>query len=316
VLCASAVKKGGLVNKHRDVIVVLESSEAINRGLLAEGSQIANLLGGSLFALVAEPSVSGSHAWTQTATTLVEGVPFRLLLFAHTDKGRELAPLMAQALGAAAVLDCFDIRFRNETLCYARYIHGGQFEQEVSFANPPEIVSLNLESLAAREGFFAAPVQVKEIRMQIPEIADAKKTIRTIPPDFKTIDIRYAKRILDIGAGCDQPALLELVEELSSLLEASTGTTRLVVDNGRITKTRMIGQTGKSVEPELCLALGVSGSPHHIAGLQNARKIFSVNSDERAPVFEVSDAGFVSDLNSLLPELISRIKQFRDKGLT
>ena len=308
------------MKNNTDVIVVLESAderaEAINRSLLAEGGRIANLLGGSLSALLAEPSRYGSRAWVQAAKTLLEGVPFRLLLFAHTDQGGELAPLIARDLNTAAVTDCFDIRLKKETLCYARSVHGGQFEQEVSFADSPEIVSLNLESLEARVGISAAPVQVKEIRMRVPEIEDLKKTIETIPPDFRTIDIRYAKRILDIGAGCDQPALLELAEELSGLLEASVGTTRLVVDSGRISKTRMIGQTGKSVSPELCLALGVSGSPHHVAGIQKSGAVLSVNSDERAPVFGASDAGFVSDLNSLLPKLISRIKQYRDKDLT
>jgi electron transfer flavoprotein alpha subunit len=305
---------------NRDVIVVLESlderAEAINSGLLAEGSRIADLLGGSLSALVTEPSTHSSHAWVQTAKTLLEAVPFRLLLFAHTDKGRELAPLMAQTLGTAAVTDCFDVRWRNENLYFARYVYGGQFEQEVSFANPPEIVSMNVESLEARADSPGIHVPLNNISMRIPEDADAKRTISTIPPDFKTVDIRYAKRILDIGAGCDQPELMNLAEELASLLEASVGTTRLVVDDGRIPKTRMIGQTGKTASPELCLALGVSGSPHHVAGIQNAAKIFAVNSDERAPIFGVSDAGFVSDLNSLLPKLISRIKQYRDEDLT
>jgi electron transfer flavoprotein alpha subunit len=306
--------KGKQVINNRDVIVVLESSEAINRALLAEGSRIASLLSGSLAALIAEPSSHSSNAWTQTAKTFLYNVPFRLLLFAHTDKGSELAPMIAKALDTAVVMDCFDIRFRNETLVYARNIYGGQFEQEVSFTNSPEIVSMNLESLEAREGFSIAPVQVNEIHLQIPEIANAKKTVKIIPPDFRTIDIRYAKRILDIGAGCDQPELLELAEELANLLEASVGTTRLVVDNGCISKTRMIGQTGKTVSPELCLALGVSGSPHHIAGIQKSVKFLSVNSDERAPIYGVSDTGFVADLNSLLPKLISRIKQYRDKG--
>jgi electron transfer flavoprotein alpha subunit len=304
----------------KDVLVVLDSSderaEAINRGLLAEGSRVANLLGGNLSALPAETSHYGSHAWVQAAKTLLDGMPFRILLFAHTNTGSELAPGIAQALDTAAVMDCSDIRFRNEILCYARYIHGGQLEQEVSFANPPEIVSLNLESLEACESLSAAPVPIKKIHMRIPEIADAIKTIQTMPPDFNTVDIRYAKRILDIGAGCDQPELMDLAEELSNLLEASVGTTRLVVDNGRLPKTRMIGQTGKAAAPELCLTLGVSGSPHHIAGIQNSAKIFAVNSDERAPIFGISDAGFLADLNSLLPKLISRIKQYRDKDLT
>jgi electron transfer flavoprotein alpha subunit len=308
------------VNNNNNVIVALESlnerAEAINRALLAEGSRIADLLGGNLSALVEEPSTHNSHAWVQTAKMILEAVPFRLLLFAHTNKSRELAPLIAQSINAPAVLDCFDIRFRNENLYYTRYVYNGQFEQEVSFADPPEIATLNLESFEMRDAVSAAPLQFNTIRMHVPENAEARRSIAIIPPDFKTIDLRYAKRILDIGAGCDQPELLKLAEELSDLLEASIGTTRLVVDNGHIPKTRMIGQTGKTALPELCLALGVSGSPHHVAGIQQSTKILSVNSDARAPLFGVSDTGFVADLGGLLPKLIDRIKQFRDKGLT
>jgi electron transfer flavoprotein alpha subunit len=293
-----------------------ERAEAINRALLAEGSRVANLLGGRISALHAEPSKHGSHAWARTAKTLLEKVDFRLLLFAHTNKGSELAPLIAQALDAPAVMDCFDIRFRNETLSYARCVYNGQFEQEVSFADPPEIATLNLESFASRDGVSAAPLQFNTIHMQIPEDVESKRTIATIPPDFKTMDIRYARRILDIGAGCAQPELLKLAEELAGLLEASIGTTRLVVDDGHISKTRMIGQTGKSTSPELCLILGASGSPHHVAGIGRAGTILSVNSDKRAPIFRVSDMGFLADLSGLLPKLIHRIKQFRDTGLT
>ena len=81
---------------NRDVLVVLESSETINKGLLREGSRIARLLGGNLSALLTEHSAHSSYAWAQTAKQLLEEVPFRLLLFAHTDKGSELAPLSAQ----------------------------------------------------------------------------------------------------------------------------------------------------------------------------------------------------------------------------
>jgi electron transfer flavoprotein alpha subunit len=306
--------------KSKDVVVVLEicdeRAREINRGLLAEGSRIADLLGVGLTAIIEEPNAQGNRAWVQAAKTLSESEPFRLMLFAHTDKGSERAPLLAQALDASAVTDCFDVRCRDGNLYYARYVYGGQFEQEVSFANPPEIVSLNVDSLEARADSAGIPVPLKNISLPIPEIADGKKTIKKIPPDFKTIDIRYARRILDIGAGCDRPELMKLAEELASILEASVGTTRLVVDSGGIPKARMIGQTGKTASPELCLALGVSGSPHHMAGLQKAAKIFAVNSEEHAPIFGASDAGFVIDLNALLPKLISRIKQYRDKDRT
>ena len=308
------------MNKNRDVVIVLEifddRAKEINRGLLAEGSRIASLLGGSLRAIIEEPAMSGSHAWVPAAKTQFESEPFRVLLFANTDKGGERASLMAQALNTAAIMDCFDVRVRNENLYYARYVYAGQFEQEVSFVDPPEIASLNVESLEARSGTSCAPVPIKNISLRIPECADSKRTGAVIPPDFRTVDIRYAKRILDLGAGCDNPELLQSAEELAILLEASVGTTRIVVDNGRISKNRMIGQTGKTASPELCLTLGVSGSPHHVAGIQKAAKIIAVNSDERAPIFGVSDVGFVADLNSMLPKLIRRIKQYRDKDRT
>jgi electron transfer flavoprotein alpha subunit len=282
-----------------DVIVVVEEgAEVLNRGLLAEGGRIAELLAGKLFA------VSGD--------AFALSIPFRLMLFAHTDRGSELAPLVARGFDSAAVTDCVDIRFRKGTLYYARHVFGGQFEQEVSFAGLPEFASLRVESLEACAGAFSESLQFEEVRLPIPEAGAAKRTIRTIPPDFKTVDIRYAKRVLDIGAGCDQTALLSLAEELARLLEASIGTTRLVVDNGRIPKTRMIGRTGKSTSPEFTLALGVSGSPNHVAGIRQSGRIFSVNSDARAPIFGVSDAGFICDLNALLPKLIDRVKQHRE----
>jgi len=313
----------GPVNENRDVLVVLEPpsgqadrAEAINGGLVAEGGRIANLLEGNLYALVSDSSIHGGHAWIQAAKALLEERRFRLILFAHTDTGSRSAPRLAHALGSAAILECFDVRFKNDNLHYAKYVHGGQYEREVTFTHSPEIASLNPESLEWPDIPAARTVPVQEIRIEIPESAEAAKTIRTIPPDFKTVEIGYSKQILDIGAGCDRPELLELAEELAGLLEASIGTTRLVVDGGRIAKSRMIGQTGKTVAPERCLAIGVSGSPHHVAGLLNSGTILSVNVDERAPIFGVSDAGFVSDLHALLPKLISRIKQYRDENLT
>ncbi len=293
---------------YTDVIVVLEEGmEASNQALLEEGGRIARLLGGSLYAI-------GGGVAPQTVNAALQNTPFRVMLFAHTDQGRELAPLVARSFDAPAVTDCFDIRFREAVLYYARYVCGGQFEQEVRFEHPPEFVSVSLNSLETLRG-AAESFQVKMIHPPESKSARTSKTIRTLPPDFRTVDIRYAKRVIDIGAGCDQPALMGPAEKLACLLEASIGTTRLVADNGRIPKTRMIGQTGKTVAPEFSLTLGVSGSPHHMAGIQRSGRILSVNSDERAPVFRVCDEGFVADLKGLLPKLIRRIEQYRDRDL-
>lgn len=307
-----------IVNNERDVIVILESSderaEVINAGLLAEAERIAKLLGGGVSEIISEPFQHASNLLAERVKTALRDIPFRLLLFAHTDQGSMLAPLVAPQFGTAAVMDCIDIRFNDGRLHFVRSVYGGQFEQEISFRNLPEIATLNLETLIAHENKSPVSSPAGKILLELPVDKHEIRTLEMIPPDFRTVDIRYAKRILDIGFGCTQAKILKMARELADLLEASIGTTRPMVDDGHWPKTRMIGQTGKTTAPELCITLGVSGSPHHTSGLQKSGTVLSVNSDARAPIFDISNTGFVSDLNAMLPKLICRIKQYRDKG--
>ena len=115
-----------------------------------------------------------------------------------------------------------------------------------------------------------------------------------------------------MGAATDE--LLPLVEELADLIEGAIGTTRPVVDGEKIPRERMIGQTGKAVSPRLYLALGISGSAHHVGSIQGSGKIVSINCDPKAPIFQNSDVGIVADIGDILPELIKRIKSADSNG--
>jgi electron transfer flavoprotein alpha subunit len=329
----------------RGIIVFLEPPgervDEVNRGLLTEGSRLTRLLGGKLGALavghsIPEPAaiqgyglsrlihVDGNDlseyscetfAWA--AAKALENIPFRLLLFAHSDRGSELAPKIASYLDTAAVTDCVDIRATDGCLVYVRHVYGGQLEQEISYSAPvPEIASIRTDGLYKRkEGSLSSgPVSTLRVSVEVPSGLSSARPLDTIPPDYRTVDILYARRIVGLGAGC--AGELGLAEELAHLLGASIAATRPVVDDGLVPKARMIGQTGKTVAPDLYLTLGVSGSPHHVAGIQESREVLSVNLDPRAPVFSFSDTGFVGDLRSLLPKLIERIKRHRDKGLS
>ncbi len=332
------------MNTEKDVVVFLESSGEksveINRGLLTEGNRIATGLGGSLSALIVGAFAEDQHilerfgasslyqvggaglsqysgevfAWA--AQEALRDIPFRLLLFAHTDRGSELAPRIGYYLGTGTVSGCADIRIKDHALSYVRYVYGGQFEQDVSYSGAvPEIATVRPEALTIREAPSSKPLRVSTLSVKIPPHVVGTTPLELTPPDFRTVDILYAKRIIAAGSGCVGPGLLSLVEELSHLLEGSVGTTRPVVDDGYLPKDRMIGRTGKTVLPELYVALGISGSPHHVAGVQASKMILAVNRDPRAPIFNVSDAGFVGDLSTLLPKLINRVKQYRDEGL-
>lgn len=328
------------MNRANDIVVFLEPPgerrDDLNRGLVTEGVRIARLTGGRVSALtVGTPAVSGDSIEGYGAVALIEvngdrlrdytgetyafavakaleDVPFGLLLFGHTDRGREVAPLVASLLATAAVTDCTDIRFADGHLSYVRQPYGRQLEEEIRYGRPArEVASIRTEGLYRRKE-AGSPASLKVIRksVDIPANLRSPRPLDIVPPDYRTVDILYAKRIVGVGAGAAES--LGQVEELARLLGASVAATRPVVDDGLIAKTRMIGQTGKSVTPDLYLALGVSGSPHHVAGVQEAKRVLSINLDPRAPMFAFSDTAFVGDVRSLLPRLIALITRYRN----
>ena len=113
--------------------------------------------------------------------------------------------------------------------------------------------------------------------------------------------------MVSAGLGCSEQSF-EQVKELTRLLNASLGVTRPVYDLGYAEFERMVGQTGKTVAPRFYLALGISGSMHHLGGIKDSKKVVSVNIDSKVPIFPNSDEGFVADLRDVLPLLIERVK--------
>ena len=330
------------MNLEGDVIVFLEPDnggrEGINQGLLTEGARIAALLGARLGAVTCGPGKpdttpiegygasilysvegeglvgSGCEPVVIAVVSAMQGVPFRLLLMAHSDWGADLAPMLAAGLGTIAVTNCGDIRIANGELLYVRHLFGDQLEQVVSYDRPiREIATITIEALDKREMTGQSGLEIRTIPVEVPPDLVLPAALPPVAPDFKTVDIVDAGRIVGVGSGSRDS--LALVDELADLLGAAIGTTRVVVDDGFFPKKRMIGQTGKTVSPGLYLALGLSGSPHHVAGIQGSKEVLSVNTDPGAPIFGFSDKGFVGDLRSLLPKLIDRIRRYRDEGL-
>jgi electron transfer flavoprotein alpha subunit len=331
------------MNQDEDVLVLLEPAgekgTGINQGLVTEGRRISGHFGAGLSAVTIGESPENpdwgkpcglkklyclygnglSHysgeIYSWAAAEAVSRLPFGLLLMAHTDRGRELAPRIAFRLHTVAITGCVDIRIRNQQIFYVRSAYGDQLEREISCAEPTRpVVSIQPEALPPGEAADSPPFQVLKIPMDIPCDLVGSRTVGIMAPDGKTMDIQHAKKIVGAGSGCASAGLLGLVEELSQLLEGSIAATRPMVDDGFLSRDRMIGKTGKTVAPELYLALGISGSTHHVAGVQRSKTILAVNRDPAAPILGVSDAGFIGELESLLPLLMARIRKYREES--
>ncbi len=247
-----------------------------------------------------------------------------IVLCPDTDRGRELAPLIAAALGTCALLGVTDAVPAAPTddgrarTSWVRPVLGGHLEQEVHFVTgAPQVIAVPPGLLPPSDEGDHIKVDVLTVAAPSAPRRGRVRRLELRPPDYRTVDLVHARRIVAVGAGAagdDDGGVLALVIRLAELLEGSVGATRPVTDDGRLPKERLIGQTGKTVAPELYLALGLSGSPHHMAGVQGAQRILAVNRDPSAPILAFSDAGYVGDLRAVLPELLGLIESLARRG--
>jgi electron transfer flavoprotein alpha subunit len=311
-----------------------------SRGLLAEARLIAEKAGGRATALVLgdkpgdysglfkeygigralvfqDPLLAYPSAETYCAALLprlATDNPW-LVLMGDTLLGRELAPRLAAALGTGQVTGCVRMDFSGTGLRFYRPVYGGQLWQEVCFnTDKTMIVTIDPSVLDDIPAPAPCAVEIENIQPGLPPAAVRVEHLEYLPADYRTVDVTEAATVVAAGMGAATDDLLPLVNELAALLEGAVGTTRPVVDTGRIPRERMIGQTGKVVSPAVYLALGVSGASHHVGGIQGAGTIVAVNRNPRAPIFRGSDVGLAADLRQVLPKLIEKIKRAKENG--
>jgi len=141
-------------------------------------------------------------------------------------------------------------------------------------------------------------------------IVDFKPTER-----HETRKIDDAKILVSGGFGVGDPKNFALLEDLAGLLGGAVASSRKPVDLGWVPKALQVGQTGKTVRPELYIAVGISGAVQHLAGMQESARIVAVNSDPKASIFEIADYGIVGDLFQVIPEMIRQLRAFQGQAV-
>lgn len=228
----------------------------------------------------------------------------------HNDLGTTLAPVLAYELDAAIITELVTVRQSADGVRLSRKALGVRIAEtklwdckRTLVATVPlralsQVIMPTVRRTTPLIGFWNAPEE---------PAGQSTCVIGRIPPDPQTVDLTEAEVIFSVGKGCD-PATFEQFQELCRLLNVSYGVTRPVYDLGWTGFERMVGQTGRTVTPRLYLALGISGSMHHVGGIKDSRRIVAVNSDSKAPIFPNTDEGFVADLKEVLPRLLTQVK--------
>jgi electron transfer flavoprotein alpha subunit len=233
-----------------------------------------------------------------------------VIVLPHNDLGATLAPLIAHELGSAIMTEVVTVRQSADGVRLSRSALGVRVAETRTWDGTCSLVA-TIPTRALSQVLMAT------IRPSSPAVSvwqpaapltGATTTITgRIPPDPQTVDLTEAEVIFSAGKGCD-PATFDQLKELCRLLNVSFGVTRPVYDLGWTEFERMVGQTGRTVTPRLYVAMGISGSMHHVGGIKDSRRIIAINSDAKAPIFPNVDEGFVGDLKEVLPRLLKQVK--------
>ncbi|WP_027716007.1 electron transfer flavoprotein subunit alpha/FixB family protein [Desulfuromonas sp. TF] len=305
------------------------------RGVLSEASRLAGRLGcgwsAISFAGAGSETIEEMAPYGVQKVTLIESAPgvadsleaqgrllaqasselgATLVLLPHNDLGGTLAPLVTSQLKAALFTEAISYEEHEAGLKMSRRVLGEQVaETKVWDGTSPLVLTMSPLVLSAvvLPAMRRGEAQVAWWRPSAPVAAGASRILERIPPDPQTVDVSEAEVMVSVGLGCDKETF-EQVRELTRLLNASLGVTRPVYDLGFAGFERMVGQTGKTVAPRFYLALGISGSMHHLGGIKDSKRIVAVNLDPKAPIFPNSDEAFVADLRHVLPLLVERVK--------
>ncbi|WP_203338041.1 electron transfer flavoprotein subunit alpha/FixB family protein [Nocardioides limicola] len=225
------------------------------------------------------------------------------ILISSSSEGKEIAGRLAIKLESGLITDAVDVAADGTT---TQSVFAGNFTVQAKVTKGTPIITVKPNAAAPEEGAAAGAVEAFAVT-----ISDAAKTAQIVAsqPRQATGRPELTEAAIVVSGGRGTGGDFSAVEALADSLGAAVGASRAAVDSGWKPHTFQVGQTGKTVSPQLYVANGISGAIQHRAGMQTSKTIVAVNKDEEAPIFELVDFGVVGDLHSVLPALTAEVEK-------
>ncbi|MBX7427073.1 electron transfer flavoprotein subunit alpha/FixB family protein [Clostridium chauvoei] len=328
---------------YRGVWVFAEQREGelqkVSLELLGEGRKIADKLGVKLTALLLGDNVKAlaetlgkngadevlvaesellknytTDGYTKVICDLASERKPGIVFIGATFIGRDLGPRVAARLSTGLTADCtgLDVEVENGDLLATRPAFGGNLMATIACPDHrPQMATV-------RPGVFskipeeARDFNIEEVEVKLSESDIRTKIVEIIKETKDVVDISEANFIISGGRGVGSKENFALLEELAEVLGGTVAGSRAAVDNAWIEKDYQVGQTGKTVRPNIYIACGISGAIQHVAGMQESDMIIAVNKDESAPIMKVADYAIVGDITKVLPEMTAQLKAMKE----
>ncbi|MFN2242626.1 MAG: electron transfer flavoprotein subunit alpha/FixB family protein [Anaerolineae bacterium] len=242
-----------------------------------------------------------SEGYTDTLAALIGKTEPAIILLGATAMGKDLAPRLAARLGVGLASDCTALEIDGGRLLATRPIFAGKALAKVKLNGDPQMATVRPNVLPAPEPNTSAMATVEPVAALIDNVRAT--VVDIIGAGEGEIDVAEADIIVSGGRGVGGPEGFAPVRSLAKTLGAAVGASRAAVDAGWIEHSHQVGQTGKTVTPNLYIACGISGAIQHQAGMKTSKVIVAVNKDPEAPIFAIANYGIVGDLFQVVPLL-------------
>ena len=234
------------------------------------------------------------------------------VLISSSAEGKEIAGRLAIKTESGLITDAVDVEAASDggdAPVTTQSVFAGNYTVKAKVTKGTPIITVKPNSAAPVEADGAGTVE--EVSVTVSDAAKGAKIYKAEPRQA-TGRPELTEAAIIVSGGRGTGGKFEPVEDLADALGAAVGASRAAVDSGWKPHSYQIGQTGKTVSPQLYIAAGISGAIQHRAGMQTSKTIVAVNKDEEAPIFELVDFGVVGDLHTVLPALTEEVKQRKD----
>jgi len=315
----------------QDIFVLIEHNQGqvseISYVMLAAGRQIASKLDSRLVAVLFGNQISNlsqnlsadkviyvdhpalgdftQDAYSITLTEIIKSRNPRLVLFGNTTIGSDLASGVSIQLGLDLANSC---KYFTSEGNFVSQICGGKVMVEGKLSPDTMLITMVPGGYKPEDGTTEKPPVLETV--DSPEMNNLKiNNIKFIQPESTDIDISKESILISVGRGIQSQDNLELAEDLANSLGGVICASRPVVDQGWLPTSRLVGKSGKSIQPKVYLALGISGAPEHVESIAGSELIIAVNTDPDAPIFDIANYGTETDLFDLVEILTEKIEQ-------
>ena len=319
-----------LVGKAKDLAADLNTTVTavlLGSGITEKANQLAEY-GADRVIVVDDPALETymTEPYTHALSSVINEFKPEIMLVGATPIGRDLGPSVSARVATGLTADCTKLDIgdfplkpvpgkeneqKHNQLLMTRPAFGGNTIATIACPNNrPQMATVRPGVMQKKPRVAGATCEVVSYNPGFEKNSKYVEILEVVKAIKDTVDIMDAKILVSGGRGVGSPENFKILEDLAKAIGGEVSCSRAVVDAGWKPKDLQVGQTGKTVRPQVYIACGISGAIQHLAGMEESDLIIAINKDETAPIFDVADIGIVGDLNKIVPALTKEIEAF------